>query len=233
MQRFATRNRKRFLEQFERSALEASYWGVANSGGAGASNFAPSVARNGYGLGATGTTDDGSISMIGPIIYAPVDNLSLECRLQLDIITNVDFEFGLIDAVPAANGGGVNNSDTPTTNFSNGAVVMMDQDSAGVTQGGLQLISNGNGSGQVAVAKVITAPTTPVPATWMTFRLDTFGTNGIRLAINGVVVATTPNAFGGTNGTVLLAPWFYCRTRNTTAKNPRIQYVAMVHDNDG
>lgn len=231
LQRFASRSRKRSYHPFDR-ALDTNYWSAADSGGTGKSDFSAQVARNGYLKGTTGTTDDGSVSLIGPVIYATADNLSLETRVQVDAITNYNLEFGLIDAVPGSNNGGANNSDTPTTNFTNGGIIQIDVDSAGVTNQTLQLITNGNGTNQAASAIIFTGQTALVAATWITFRLETWGTNGISAFVNGQRVASLANALGGTTGLTLLAPWFYFRTRSTSTRNLRIQYFDIVHDVD-
>src|SRR5688572_18678980 len=91
-----------------------AYWTPANSSGTSAANFASVVgAGPGYIQGDTGTDDDGSISLIGPLIYQGDLNVGCMFDIQIDAVTDYNLELGLIDGVPAANASGVTDIDTP------------------------------------------------------------------------------------------------------------------------
>lgn len=211
---YATRDIVRIYDDFTGLSLDTSKWAVANSGGAGAANFAINTQAGGVVRGATGTTDNGSQSMVGPVILAPNKNIFMECRFKYDVVTGVNFELGLIDAVPGSNGSGVSDVDTPAVTMTSGAVLQMDTDQT------LTAMAFVTGDASAAASAATTTTTVPVAATYMTVRIETRGAYA-KCWVNGVEEATLAGPTAGT----LLAPWVYSRTRNTTTHLMDIDYI--------
>ena len=216
------------------AASLTDYFAVANAAGAGAANFVVTTdAENGIARGNTGTTDDGSISLISPIILFGDRNCFVQGRFLLDVVTGVSFEFGLIDAVPAANGPGVSDIDTPAFTAADCALLHMDTDQTLTT---MAFATNGSTAGQPDQKTNLAAPSilTPVAATYVTCEIRLIGNNAscfVQSANGGFF--ETKHAFdaqGHTEGGVALAVWVYVRTRNTTAKVPDIDYLWFGQD---
>jgi hypothetical protein len=212
--------------------VNGEYWVLENSSGTGAANFALTTASGGYVQGDTGTSDNGSISLSGPVIYSGDENCGMECRVQVDAITDENFEIGFIDAIPGSNASGVSDIDTPAATFSDGALVQLDTDQTLTT---MAFITDGSTASQDVAATTLAAPasTNLVADTWKTFRVQLFG-NYAYLWVDGILAAAhdaaATQAAGALEGGVLLAPWFFWRTRSTTAKFPKIQYVTVWQD---
>ena len=78
-------------------ALASAFWAVANSGGSSAANFAHVVATGpGRWQGDTGTTDNGSISLVGPIAFLGDQNAGMEITIQMDDVSLSNLEVGFI-----------------------------------------------------------------------------------------------------------------------------------------
>ena len=219
-----------FEDEFLGDAINLDNWALANSGGAGAADFATNVQGPGVVRGATGTTDNGSISMIGPLQWYGDSNVNFEIRFKVDVVTSLHLEVGLIDGVPASNTGGVNDIDTPTFYAADGALVAYDTDQ---TATGLHFATVGSTTGQPDQA---TAFTSTVPgATAIT--LATFHTVRIALRTNDAFCwfdgKPVPHAFdaqGHVEGGVALAPWVYAQARNTTTKLVDVDYIKVWQD---
>lgn len=211
-------------------AMDA-YWTPANSGGTSAANFASVVgAGPGYIQGDTGTDDNGSISLIGPIIYQGDLNVGCLFDIQIDAVTDYNLELGLIDAVPGSNAPGVTDVDTPNIAASDAAILTIDTDQTIAT---LAFATDGSTSNMDDKATTIAQPITNFSAaTRHRVVIQTFG-NFVYCAIDGVVAAVhdaTVDADGCIEGGTLLAPWIYCRTRTTTARFPRLYHFAIWQD---
>ena len=213
--------------------VSGEYWTLANSAGSSAANFAPVVASGGYIEGDSGTTDNGSVSLRGPIIYSGDQNCGMEVRLQIDDITEANFEFGFIDATPGSNGPGISNIDTPAMTASDGALIAYDTANTITT---FAFATDGSVTNQNVAATTFVAPASTVFVNdkWLTFRIQIVGnfaacwTNGILAAVHD---AGTTQSVGALEGGVLLAPWFYARTREAgVARFPRIQYMNVWQD---
>jgi len=230
-----------FFDFTENAAIADYPFAVANSAGTGAASFAiPSTkVKNGVITGAPGTTDDGSISLIGQLIHRGADNAGMEARIRVDVVASDqnNIEVGFIDAVPGSNGPGVSDVDTPAATFTNGAVFTIDGDQTLKT---LAAVSKGNAASQGVVATSMASVASPLTA----FTADQYVTFSVQLVqagssssiaqalffINGVLVANHSPAAGAVNGATLLAPWIYHRTRNTTAKVLTVDYIARWGD---
>lgn len=230
-----------FFDFTENAAIGDYPFAVANSAGVGAANFAipATKVRNGVITGAPGTTDDGSISLIGQLILRGADNAGMEARVKVDIVSadQNNIEVGLIDAVPAANASGVSDVDTPAAAFTNGAMFTIDGDQTLKT---LAAVSKGDAASQVIASTSMAAVQSPLTA----FTADTYVTFSVQLLqagssasiaqalffINGFLVATHHPTAGAVNAATLLAPWIYHRTRNTTAKVLTVDYIAQWAD---
>lgn len=217
------------VSDFE-TAIDTGFWTVANSSGTGQQNFATQVAEGGYLQGDSGTGDNDSISNVGPIIYAGDRNVGMEGVIRIDDVSENNFEIGFIDAVPGANASGVSDIDTPAAAFADGALIQYDTDQ---TAQGLAFVTDGSTASQNVAATTFTTTTAMVDATWHSFRIQMFG-NFVACWFDGFLEAvhdaSTTQSAGALEGGVLLAPWLYCRTRNTTAKFPRLQYLYVWGD---
>jgi hypothetical protein len=214
-------------------------WLVANSGGTSAANFAIRADIAGGTIqGDTGTTDNGSISLINAHLAWLGDlNAGMEVRIKTDIVTGYDLEVGFIDAVPAANAGGVNDEDTPTMVAADAALLSIDTDETFTKLGFYTVGSTANfGPHRTSLAAVPaltgTTDALPVADTFFTVTVQMVGNNAY-LFVNNKLMAShdeTKDAQGNIEGGVKLAPWVYCRTRSTTAVFPEIDYIAMWQD---
>ncbi len=233
------------LLEFLKSRADATYyykqwhgvdvltdWAVANSGGTSAANFAH-VAATGPGRwqGDTGTTDNGSISLVLPIAFLGDQNAGMEVTIQLDDVTEANLEVGFIDAVPGSNASGVSDIDTPAATFTDGAIIQFDTDQTSTV---LSFITDGGTANQDVAATALTVVTDMVNNTDITLGIQLVG-NFAYTTTNGIIDANhhagTTQAAGALEGGTLLAPWIYCRTRATaTAKFPRITRVSVWQD---
>lgn len=207
------------------------YWTPANSGGTSAANFASVVgAGPGYIQGDTGTDDNGSISLIGPLIYQGDLNVGCLFDIQIDAVTDYNLEVGLIDGVPASNEAGVVDVDTPNIGASDAAILTIDTDQTANT---LAFCTDGSTASMDDKATVLTAPITNyTAATRHRIVIQTYG-NFVFCMVDGVIAAVhdaVVDPQGCIEGGVLLAPWIYCRTRTTTARFPRLYHFAIWQD---
>src|SRR5690606_35288984 len=144
-------------------ALDTGFWTVANSGGTSAANFATVVgAGPGYAQADTGTTDDGSVSMVGPIIFQGDLNVGIEFDVQIDDTTEYIFEVGLVANVPASSASAVTDVDTPTAAMTDGAVL---HTSALQTQTVLVFVTEGSTANMAVKATPATGTTQFTAAT--------------------------------------------------------------------
>jgi hypothetical protein len=220
------------MDDFDGDAINLDRYAVANSGGTSAASFAIAVARNGVIEADTGTDDNGSVSIIGPTIYYGDYNCGMQVRFKIDAVTDLNFEVGLIDAVPAGNAGAVTDEDTPTFAAAEFAGLVMDTDE---TKTGLCVANVGSVASGTDAVTALTNITTPVAGQWITLRLQLKGN-----FIYGLVWEESLNEYdtfslstdadGHIEGGVALAPWFYARTRTTVARFPQIDYLALWQD---
>lgn len=234
MERYAARDVVRTFDDFTGDTIDLNYYALANSGGTAVANFAIQVLANGVIRAASGTTDDGSVSLIGPLIYAGDNNCGMEARFKLSAVTGLNFEVGFIDAVPAANAGGVTDIDVPTLAATDAALLTMDTDQTLTT---LAFATKGGTAGMDALKKTLGAipgltgasSAIPVAAEYLTVRIQLEG-NMASCWVNGKNVEHTAQAAGHVEGGTLLAPWIYVRTRNTTTKVFDLDYLEVWAD---
>lgn len=229
---YAFRDIAFWIDDFVGDTINLDMWAVANSSGTSAADFAVNIA-NSSGTGViqsdSGTTDNGSTSIIGPIIYKGDQNCGMAVRFKVDDVTSWSFDVGFIDAVPASNTAGVNDVDTPTVFMADGAVFHMNTDQT------LQvpaLVTVGSTANQTV--KATTTGLTPVNATYMTAVIQLVGNDvfgQLNVGSSQVFVSHTngtgDNAAGFVEGGVALAPWIINLTRNTTAKFMDVDFVAV------
>jgi hypothetical protein len=214
-------------------------WLVANSGGTSAANFGIRADIAGGTIqGDTGTTNAGSVSLIGAHCAWLGDlNAGMEIRIKTDIVTNYDLEVGFIDAVPAANAGGVNDEDGPTMVAADAALLAIDTSETFKKLGFYTVGSTANfGPQRTSLGPVPgmtgTTDALPVADTFFTVAVQLVGNNAY-LFVNNKLMAShdeSKDADGNIEGGVKLAPWVYCRTRTTTAVFPEIDYIATWQD---
>lgn len=232
---YAFRSRFFFIDDFNGDAINLDYWAVANSSGTSAADFAVNIAQGlvaGTGViqSDSGTTDNGSTSIIGPIIYKGDLNCGMWARFNVDDVTAWSFDVGLIDAVPASNTSGVNDVDTPTVYMADGAVLHMNTDQTLAIPAFVTVGSTANQS-----AAKTTTGYTPVNATYMDVVVQIIGNDAFCVLNNGVAtiahnLRSGNNAAGYVEGGVGLAPWVINLTRNTTAKFMNVDAVAIWSD---
>lgn len=213
-----------YFDDFLGDTIDLDMYAVAKAGGTADANFAIAVAANGTIAGTTGTDDNNSHSLVGPLIYYGDNNAGMEVRLKLDVVTSYNLEVGFIDAVPGSSASGVSDVDTPAAAFSDGALIQIDTDQTLAT---LASVTKGSTAGQGIVATTFAAPAATVltAATYATLRVQLIG-NSAFFWINGVLAAShDADPQGNLEGGVALAPWIYVRTRNTTAKVATVDYI--------
>lgn len=226
------------LHDFDEDTIDLDYWAVANSGGTSAANFATQI-TGGTGIirGDTGTSDNGSISIVGPIIYLGDNHAGMWCRFKVDDVTSANIELGFIDAVPGSNASGVSDVDTPAAAAADAALVTFDTDQTLTTWAAVTVGSTANQTVKAtSMAGVPITNATYIDVTVQLVGNDAYfmlkeesGTN----TAQGAAVAMhnnrseSANSAGHVEGGVALAPWFYARTRNTTAKFPDIDAWAI------
>jgi hypothetical protein len=208
-----------------------AYWTPANSGGASAANFASVVgAGPGYIEGDTGTTDDGSISLIGPVVYQGDLNVGAMFDIQIDDPTEYILEVGFAAAVPGSNAPVVTDVDTPNV-VADTAVLAIDTSQTITT---LAFATAGSTGGMDDKATTIAQPITNfTAATRHRIVIQTLG-NFAYCAIDGVVAAVhdaSVDAGGCIEGGTLIAPWIYCATRESgVARFVRMYNFAIWQD---
>jgi hypothetical protein len=231
-------------DDFMGDAINLDLYAVANSSGTGAANFAVSVAQNGTIAGATGTDDNGSISMVGPINVSGQQNPYFEWRAKFcATVTSLNFELGVVDAVPATNGSVLTDVDGPTWVGADAAMFSMDTDQ---TIASIVCASIGSATGQTSQITVLTTASspliTPVANEYIRFGIELVHLPGATGAatdiaqavfyINGQRVATHgDDTDGAVKASVLLAPWFYVRARAASAtRTATLDYWYLIAD---
>ena len=213
------------VHEFDEDTINADYWALANSGGTSAADFAvmATTVQCGTIQGDTGTTDNGSISLVGPLIFKGDQNAGMHVRLKVDAVTGYNLEVGFIDAVPGSNGSGVSDVDTPAATATDAALLQIDTDQTLAT---LAFVTAGTSF--TTTSTTLTTPITVLSAaTYADVRIQLVA-NTAYCWVNGVLAAshTGSKIEGGT----AVAPWIYARTRNTTAKFVDVDYIALWQD---
>lgn len=228
---YAFRSTKFKYFDFLGDTIDLDYWAVANSGGTGVANFAAAVIDGGAIRGNTGTTDNGSQSLVGPIIYSGDRNCGMWARVKFDVVTGQNWEIGFIDAVPGSNGPGVSDIDTPAFTAADSAVLHRDTDQTLTT---MAFATNGSTAGQPDQATTLTGITVPTAAVYMDVIVQLEGNNAycfVGDTTSGyTTVSHNTDTDGHVEGGVLLAPWVYVRTRSTTAIVTDISAMAVWND---
>jgi len=229
------------FDDFLGKAIDSTLnWSGASGGGAAA--VTPTIFLGPSGLlrtttgTANGVTASGSV--IGPVIYPGTANPGMEIRFRgVTAVTGLKVEAGFIDAVPAANAGGINNMDTPTAAMANGALVGIDTTA---TANLFNFVTIGSATNQ-AIKKTNGTTGMAAALTYQTIRVQLFSrdastANAVDAAawFNGQRIAThdisATAGVGAVNGSVLLAPWFYVRAMDATSKSIDIDYIALWAD---
>ncbi len=241
LRNLATRDVLSHFDDFDGKTLDTTnYWAVANGGGAAAASFATNIQINGAIRGTTGTANGvtASASLIGPIIFPGNMNPGIEVRFKtVTASTGIRMEVGFIDAVPGANVMGINNMDTPTSNFTNGATVGID---TAATASLFNLVTKGNATSQV-IKQTLGTTGLAAAGTWQTIRIQmlsqeeaTTDATAVLAWHNGNLIArhdvSTTAGVGAVKGSVLLAPWVYFEAINATSKSLDIDYISTWCD---
>lgn len=214
-----------FEDDFTYDAIDTNFYNVANSGGTGAQSAAVALASGGTVTMLPGTTDDGSTSLVGPIIWSGDKNCGMQAILKVSAITDIHVEVGFVQGVPGSNTGAVNDIDTPTVYMTDGAVVCVDTDQTLKT---LALVTEGSTSGQDP-AKVDCGTQMFVADTYLRIAVWLVG-NQAHCAVGGRVYSAAYDAQGNVEGGTLLAPWIYIQNRGTAARTLTIDKVSVWQD---
>lgn len=205
------------------------YW-ILETSGTGNANFAITVASGGYAQGDTGTLDNGTTALFGPIIYSGDENCGMEVRMQSDAVIEANMETGFTDAIEGSNASAVSDVDTPAATASDLAVVQYDTDQTLTT---LAFVTDGSTASQNVAATTFVTTTALTAGSYGDFRVQCVG-NHAAAWMNGILEAdhnvANTQAAGALEGGVLLMPFVYWRTRSTTAKFPKIQYLSVWQD---
>lgn len=196
---------------------------------AGATDFAVSKVNTakigGAAVGATGTTDNDGLSIIGGS-WLKGDNLAyLHVHFQVDAITGLQLEIGLIDAVTDATLPVITDVDTPASG--NGAsdlvVVHMDTDQTLAT---MAMVVDGSTSGMTCRKTDFSPVLTPTAAETMCVRFCVDGDDATVYVNNERRYKEVLTS--AIEGGVALRPWVYFRTRNTTSKAPQVELIEIM-----
>lgn len=228
-------------DDFTGKAIDSTVqWAVANGGGASVASFATSLQLNGAIRATTGTGNGvtASASLIGPIIYPGNANPGMEIRFKtVTASTAVRMEVGFIDAVPASNTMGINNMDTPTAFFSDGATVGID---TAATAAFFNLVTKGSATSQV-IKKTNGTTGLAAAGTWQTIRIQMLSQDATTTDATAVVAWHNGNKIathdvsatagvGAVKGSVLLAPWVYFEATSASSKSLDIDYITVWCD---
>lgn len=223
------------MEHFEFTGqggfVNGEYWTLDKNSGTGNANFAITAASGGYAQADTGTGDNDNVALWGPVIYSGDENCGMEVRLQVDDVADYNSELGFSDTSPeGSNASTVSDIDTPAATAADLAVIQTDTDQTLKT---LASCTQGSGGSQTVAATTFAQNTILVANAYMDFKVQIVGNfadfwaNGIREARHDVA---NTQAAGAVEGGVLLCPFTYWRTRNTTAKFPKVQYFTVWQD---
>ena len=171
--------------------------------------------------GNTGATDNGAISMRGPLIYKGDNYCGMHVHWKSDVVTNLQFEIGFIDAVTDATLPVITDVDPPASGNGGAdiAVVHMDTDQTLTT---MALVADGSTSG-MACTKSNIATLAPTAATYQCIRMQLYA-NHVQVIIDNqrnYWKALRENVEGGT----LVMPWLFWRCRSAAAKAIDIDFV--------
>lgn len=233
---FALRNIKYDVFTFtgaQGTAVDGTdFWLADDSAGTSSANFAITAASGGYMQADTGTDDNGSVSLWSPLIYSGDENCGMEVRLQVDVVTDINFEVGFSDTAPeGSDASTVSDIDTPAATAADLAVIQKDTDQTLKT---LAAITDGSGTNQNVAATTFVQSTVLVAGEWMDFRVQCAGNFAAfwadgKLEADHNVVNT--QAVGALEGGTLLTAFTYWRTRHATvARFPKLAYWSVWQD---
>ncbi len=205
------------------------YW-ILETSGTGNANFAITTASGGYAQGDAGTGDNGTCALFAPIIYSGDENCGMDVRMQSDAVIQANMETGFTDAIEASNESAVSDIDTPAATASDLAVIQYDTDQTLET---LASCTQGSGGSQTVAATTFVQQTVLTLNVYSEFKVQIVG-NFADFWANQVLEAkhdvANTQAAGAVEGSVLLMPFVYWRTRHTVAKFPKIQYLSVWQD---
>jgi len=227
LSRFASHSTRYFRDDFEGDAINLDNYALGNGAGASAIAFAVNVQEGGVIRGVTGTANGvtASESIIIPITWYGDRNAGMECIFKPSALTEIKFEIGFVDAVPASNTAAVNNHTTPTFYAADAAVFYFNHTSSTTTCG---FYTVGSTTDQPDEKTDITS--TISATVWNRVRVQLVGNNAM-CWMNGQLVANHhTDADGYVEGGVALSPWVYVRANSATSKNFDVDQIEVWAD---
>jgi hypothetical protein len=174
--------------------------------------------------GATGTTDNDAISILGPAIVNGDNIAVMRARFKVSAVTSLSFEIGFVNAVTDKTLPVVTDVDTPATG--NGgtdlAVVHMDTDQTLKT---MAFVVDGSTSGMNAQKENI-GVLTPTADTYMDILVGVYGNNAV-CNVNGKRAYRKVLGPDAIEGGTLLRPWLYFRTRTTASRTVKVDRIEL------
>jgi hypothetical protein len=229
-------------DDFTGNTLDTSKWTIAKIASNG-TNFAPSGTQLANGT-ITGITGNGAaadhVNIRSSLIWLGDNNCGAEIRLKIDNVDDIEWQFGITDALTSytSTPSMLNDIDTPTvTNgFADGGFIGQD---TGQTLTTMAYITDGSTS-NMNTTKTNLGTRTFVNATYLTLRVQLAKTASAVSAsscyvldANGALLESASH--GGElasqiKGDVLLHPIFYIQTLTTASKTVDIDYISCWQD---
>ena len=207
-------------------ALQSAEWSTAVTAGGGPTAFAYAAVAGGTAQGLTGTVDNDATAIYRAQTFLdPADNPFLIVRWKSNVVTGFSFEIGFSDPKADEALPGVTDVDTPTVG--NGVTdilcVHMDTDQTLTTAA---LVGDGTTG---AATKTDISTYTPTAGTYQTTIIGLRANFGFTACWDGDGLVGN-RRYAVTNGPdsgVLVRPYCFFRTRDTTGKTIDIDMIAF------
>jgi len=193
-----SKDNRGFLDHFDGDTINLDRFAV--DGDTGTTNFAQRVgdATGTYVRGQTATDDNEGVIIYTPAHYFGDKDCGMEVAFKTDVVTNLHFEIGFVDALTDKTLGAINDIDTPTLTNGAGdaAFVCMDTDQTLTT---MALVTVGSGA-IAAAGKVDISTLAPTADTLMVVRIQLLGNNVVAIVNDNKTyeVFRAPAIEGGT-----------------------------------
>lgn len=209
---------------FDGDAVIDDFWTFYEDATATGFTYPSTQELGGILQGATGTTADAGLGMLGQAVLKGDKRAYFHAHLSISAVTEFQCECGLVDAVTDKTLPVVTDVDTPAVG--NGAVdVAVFHIDTDQTLDTAAFVVNGSTSG-MADTKSNISTYTPTAATMFCVRIILDENDAYCVVDNkrSQRVSIGGNVEGGT----LLAPWIYVRTRDTTGKTVKVDMVEVA-----
>lgn len=221
--------RHRVVEHFDDFVgdLITDEWGVNKGSDAATVNFAHLAGVNGVVRATTGASATGTMAVNGVQLYSALSwkanqgNLSMEARLKISAITNINLFVGFTDQIaaleaPIISAGSAN---TITTNATDAVGFMFD---TSMTDDVFWLTGVKNDTDATPQKSTVA----PVADTYVRLRIDVGSTGGADFYINGARAGTA--MANAVTATVALTPVVAAFTRTAASANVDVDYIQIL-----